>query len=367
MAKELNPDEIGESIHGGGKFNIFLLVAVIGAAMIIGGILMHSLFARGTVTQTATQDLDDDARDKARIKELETYAVTPPPPPVFRFRTLTLPQQRSVIQQKQKSPPQISEFERWEQQEFLRAHMVPPLVKDFHDKSTLEIARAETNGNGAAVPPGSTTIHAPASPYLVTAGSIIPAVLVNGINSDLPGPIVAQVSQNIFDSATGKILLIPQGSKLLGAYSNAVLYGQQRVRVEFQRLIFPDTSSMDLPHAVGADQAGYAGMSDEVNNHYFAMFGTAGLMALISAGQAMGQIAAYNNSTYGPYGYPSQSQLATQAAGSSASSELGGMGQRVINKNLNRPPTLTVRPGFELNVMLMSDLVFSGPFKGANQ
>jgi type IV secretory pathway VirB10-like protein len=351
MANELNPGEIGESIHGGGRFNIFLLVAAIGAAMIVGGVLMHSLFAR----------------DKARIKELESYAVTPAPPPVFRFRTLTLPQQRSVIQRKQKPARQISEFERWEQQEFLRAHMVPPLVKDFHDKSTLEIARVGANGAGAAIPSGSTTVHPPASPFTVMAGSIIPAVLVNGINSDLPGPIVAQVSQNIFDSATGKSLLIPQGSKLIGDYSNAVLYGQQRVRVEFQRLIFPDTSSMDLPHAAGADQAGYAGVSDEVNNHYLATFGTAAAMALISAGQAVGQIAAYNNQSYGAYGYPSQWQMASQTAGSGASGRLGNAGEQVISKNLNRAPTLTVRPGFELNVILTSDLIFPAPFKGANE
>jgi len=174
------------------------------------------------------------------------------------------------------------------------------------------------------------------------------------------------VSENVFDSATGKSLLIPQGSKLIGDYSSAILYGQQRVRVEFQRIIFPDTSSMDLPHATGADQGGYAGMSDEVNNHYLATFGTAAVMALISAGQTVGQIAAFNNSGTGdgPYGYSDQWQLASQSAGAGASSQLGGVGKQVIGKNLNRAPTLTIRPGFALNVMLTSDLVFAGPFKG---
>jgi len=126
--------------------------------------------------------------------------------------------------------------------------------------------------------------------------------MVSGINSDLPGPILAQVSQNVFDSATGKSLLIPQGSRLLGVYRNASSYGQQRVQISFQRLIFPDTSSMNLPQMPGGDQGGYAGFSDRVNNHYAATFGTAALMSLISAGQMVGQMAAFGGGgTYGPY------------------------------------------------------------------
>ena len=117
------------------------------------------------------------------------------------------------------------------------------------------------------------------------AGSVIPAVLVSGINSDLPGPILAQVSQNVFDSATGKYLLVLQGSRVIGIYQNASAHGQQRVEIAWQRLIFPNPSSMDLPPMPGADQGGYAGFTDEVNNHYLRTFGTAALMSLISAGQ----------------------------------------------------------------------------------
>jgi type IV secretory pathway VirB10-like protein len=369
MADELNPNEIGESIHGGGRFNLLLLGSAIIVAMIVGVVLIRSLFARGTASPTATKalDEDDEARDKARIRELESYATIPPArPPVFHFRQLMLRQQRSTATLTPRVQRQPSPFEQWKQQEFLRAHMVPPLVKGFQDKSTLELAQAGDNGASAGLP-HSAMLHPAASPYTVMAGSVIPAVLINGINSDLPGPVIAQVSENVFDSATGKSLLVPQGSKLIGAYSNAILYGQQRVRVEFQRLIFPDTSSMDLPHAVGADEAGYAGMTDEVNNHYLKTFGTAAVMALISAGQAVGQIAAFNNgnSGYGPYGYSNQWELATQSAGVGASSELGGVGQQVASRGLNRAPTLTLRPGFMLNVILTSDLVFPGPFKGA--
>jgi type IV secretory pathway VirB10-like protein len=367
MADEVNPQDIGESIHGGGRFNHLLLILAIGVAMIVGVVLVHGLWGSGSVSQTATKQLDDDAaRDKARVKELASYANPPGSTvPLFHFPQVLIPTQPAA-RPTPKPERQLSAFEQWAREEFLRAHMAPPLVKDFHDHSTLELAQA--GSPGASIPsPNGTSLHPPASPYSVMAGSIIPAVLVNGINSDLPGPVVAQVSQNVFDSATGKCLLIPQGSRLIGDYSNAILYGQQRVRVEFERLILPDMSSMDLPHASGADEAGYAGMNDEVDNHYLSTFGTAGVMALISGGQTLGQIAAFNNSGtgYGPGGYTNQWELATQSAGAGAASQMGGVGSQVVSKGLNRAPTLTVRPGFQLNVMLMSDLIFAGPFKGA--
>ena len=125
------------------------------------------------------------------------------------------------------------------------------------------------------------------------AGSVIPAVLISGINSDLPGPILARVSQNVVDSAIGKYVLILQGSRLIGAYQNASAYRQQRVQIAWQRQIFPNTSSMNLLRMPGTDQSGYAGFSDQINNHYLATFGTAALMSLISAGQMVGQMTAF--------------------------------------------------------------------------
>jgi len=199
------------------------------------------------------------------------------------------------------------------------------------------------------------------------AGSIIPAILVSGIDSDMPGMIIAQVSENVFDSATGKSLLIPQGSRLVGEYGSVVGNGD-RIRIGFRRLIFPDTSSIDLPQAPATDQAGYTGLTDRVNNHYLATFGGAAVMALISAGQSVGTMAAFNNSqsVYSPYGYqpPSQYELTAQSAGAGASGEMGGVGQQVVGKGLNRPLTIHVRPGFQFDVMLTADLVFNAPFGG---
>ena len=197
------------------------------------------------------------------------------------------------------------------------------------------------------------------------AGSILPAVLISGINSDLPGPILAQVSQNVLDSATGRSILIPQGSRLIGAYQNASSYGQQRVQIAWQRLIFPNTASMNLPQMPGADQSGYAGFSDQVDNHYLRTFGTAAVMSLISAGQMVGQMATFGGgASYGPLGYyqPNQWAMASQTAGSAASGQFGAMGQQMMGQGLNRPPTLEIRPGYQFDVMVTQDLVFPGPY-----
>ena len=252
----------------------------------------------------------------------------------------------------------------------MKALESPQMVSAFHDGGTLEIARTNgqqgTNFNVGNSTDQAVTLHPPASAFSVMAGSVIPAVLVSGINSDLPGPILAQVSQNVFDSATGKYLLVPQGSRLIGIYQNASTYGQQRVEIAWQRLIFPNTSSMDLPQMPGADQGGYSGFTDEVNNHYMRTFGTAAVMSLISAGQMVGQMATFGGGgTYGPYGYsqPNQWAMASQTAGSAASGQFGSVGQQMIGQGMNRPPTIEIRPGYQFNVMVTEISCFRRPTK----
>ena len=253
----------------------------------------------------------------------------------------------------------------------MKAQEAPEMVGAFHSASALEIPRAQSGEGGASFNANASsvttvTLHPPASPYTVMTGSVIPAVLIGGINSDLPGPVLAQVSENVFDSATGKSLLIPQGSRLIGAYRNASAWGQQRVQIAWQRLIFPNTASMDLPQMPGTDQGGYAGFADQVNNHYLATFGTAAVMSLISAGQMVGQMATFGGGgTYGGYGYyqPNQWAMAGETAGSGASGQLGGVGQQMIGSGMNRPPTIEIRPGYQFEVMVTEDLVFPGPFK----
>lgn len=136
----------------------------------------------------------------------------------------------------------------------------------------------------------SSAVKMPAvSPYELKAGSIIPAIMIGGLNSDLPGQIIGQVSENVYDSATGKHLLIPQGARLVGTYDNSVTNGQNRVLVAWNRIIFSDGASLNLDMMPASDQSGYAGFNDKVNNHYAKTFCSALLMSIFSAGVQVSQ------------------------------------------------------------------------------
>jgi len=196
-------------------------------------------------------------------------------------------------------------------------------------------------------------------PLEVKTGAVIPAVMVTGINSDLPGNIIAQVSQNVWDTATGRRLLIPQGSKLFGVYDSRVVYGQERVLVAWNRVIFPDGSAFTLGAMPGADMAGYAGYTDEVNNHYLRIFGSAILMSLISGGMA------YTLDSMSPNINTNSMNTAPsmqQEMASALAAQLGQTTMQLLQKNLNIKPTLEIRPGYQFNVIVTKDLVFQKPY-----
>jgi type IV secretion system protein VirB10 len=208
-------------------------------------------------------------------------------------------------------------------------------------------------------------------PYARTAGqalelktgAVIPSVMVTGINSDLPGNIIAQVSQNVWDTARGQNLLIPQGTKLFGIYDSRVVYGQERVLVAWNRLIFPDGSAFTLGAMPGNDMAGYAGYTDEVNNHYPRIFGSAILMSLITGGMAytMDSMDASGNS--GTDNTPSMQQEMASAL----AAQLGQATLQLLQKNLNIKPTLEIRLGYQFNVIVTKDLVFQKPHAAGRQ
>ena len=198
-------------------------------------------------------------------------------------------------------------------------------------------------------------VEAPRTPYTLRAGFVIPATLISGINSDLPGQITAQVSQNVYDTATGNYLLLPQGARLVGSYTSNVAYGQSRVMVAWQRIVFPDGKTLDLGVMPGADGAGYSGFHDQVDNHYVRIFGSAILMSGITAGVSMSQNA---NSSSGVNAQPTASSALSEALGQ----QLGNVTAQMISKNLSISPTLEIRPGFRFNVMCIKDLVLAKPY-----
>ena len=202
-------------------------------------------------------------------------------------------------------------------------------------------------------------VEAPASPYMIRAGFVIPAIMISGINSDLPGQVMAQVSQNVWDTATGRFLLIPQGTRLIGAYSSDVAYGQERVLMAWQRLIFPDGKTFDIRAMPGADSAGYAGFTDQINNHWFRTISSAILMSGVIAAVDLSQD--NNNSSDS-----SDRQRAGDALSEALDQTLGQVLGQIISKNLNVAPTLEIRPGYRFNVIAFKDMTLPGPYQSFN-
>ncbi len=195
--------------------------------------------------------------------------------------------------------------------------------------------------------------EAPRTPYELRAGFVVPATLISGINSELPGQIMAQVSQDVYDTPRGKYKLIPQGSRLVGAYAREVAYGQSRILIAWQRIVFPDGKAMDIGAMPGADSAGYAGFKDQVNNHYFRLFSSAFLMSGVTAGIALSQPETVNGNAR-----PTAGSAMSEALGQ----QLGQVTAQIIAKNLNIAPTLEIRPGYRFNVIVTKDMSFSKPY-----
>ena len=194
-------------------------------------------------------------------------------------------------------------------------------------------------------------------PFELKTGAVVPAALVTGINSELPGNITAQVTQSVYDTAKGRHLLIPQGSKLYGVYDSRVVYGQSRVLVAWNRVVFPDGSSITLGAMPGADQSGYAGYNDQVNNHYLRIFGSAIMMSLISGGMS------YAVDSLDASGGDSDTPSMQQEMGTALASQLGQASLRLLEKNISIAPTLEIRPGYVFNVVITKDLVFERPYR----
>jgi type IV secretion system protein VirB10 len=202
----------------------------------------------------------------------------------------------------------------------------------------LKAGTTETRNSG--------TLKMPTSPYRVMAGTVIAGALVTGIKSDLPGGVIATVTEPIYDTATGKFLLIPQGSRILGRYNSQVSYGQSRVQVVWNRIILPDTSSLTLDNLAGTDPAGYAGLEDGVDWHWDRIFAGAALTTLLGIGA---ELAAPESRQDG--------NRVIIAGRDSLQDSVNQVGQEMTRRNLNIQPTLTERPGLPVRIIVNRDLV----------
>ncbi len=216
----------------------------------------------------------------------------------------------------------------------------PTAVQNRQDQKEafLKGGSTETRNSG--------NLALPASPYQVMAGTVITGALVTGIKSDLPGDVIATVTEPVYDTATGKFLLIPQGSRILGKYNSQVSYGQSRVQVVWNRIILPDTSSLTLDNLVGTDPAGYAGLEDDVDYHWRRIVAGAVLTTLLGVGA---ELAAPENRQDG--------NRIVIAGRDSAQDSINQVGQEMTRRNMNIQPTLTERPGLPVRIIVNRDLV----------
>ena len=192
------------------------------------------------------------------------------------------------------------------------------------------------------------------SPYEIKAGWEIPAILEQSLNSDIPGEIKAMVREHVYDTATGRHLLIPQGARVLGKYNSRVDYGQDGLQVIYDRVIYPDGSSLDLGAMNGLDAQGRAGLRHDVDNHYKKIFGTAALTSLFSAALAISQ-----RNQQSMLVYPSASDMASAAI----ARDIAMTGQQITRKNINIPPTIKVPLGYTFTVRVNKDILFDGPYR----
>ncbi|MCA8891346.1 MAG: TrbI/VirB10 family protein [Hyphomonas sp.] len=185
-------------------------------------------------------------------------------------------------------------------------------------------------------------VQDPLSPYQVMAGTLIPASLVTGINSDLPGTIIAQVTQPVYDTVKGQYLLIPQGARLIGRYQSEVSFGQDRALVVWDRIIFPDGSSIQISEP-GADGEGYAGLSDRTDHHWDRVFAAAGLATILGIGAELGP--------------SSEDEDIVRAIRRGTTDTVNQAGQRVVDRSLGIQPTIRIRPGWPVRVVVTRDLI----------
>ncbi|MDR1510045.1 MAG: TrbI/VirB10 family protein [Synergistaceae bacterium] len=213
-----------------------------------------------------------------------------------------------------------------------------------------------TSGGGSMTPQGySDSLPEPQRfPYELKTGTVIPGILISGINSDLPGNVLAQVSENVWDTATGKFVLIPKGTRIIGVYDSQVSFGQRRVMLVWNRLIFPNGTTLNIAGSPGVDQAGYSGLSGKVNEHWGTMLKSALLASVFVAGAEI----VYDSDSGGN----SDNKSPRDVAAENAAGSIIDMGTKLMNRAADVQPTITIRPGKKMGIFVQKDVVFPFPY-----
>jgi len=280
------------------------------------------------VTVPPIQTPEIDREEQARLAEIESA----------RLSQLFVGSNTSVPTQSLQSHPQLT------MQDLIAPVANAPLPLDAGAAQNMQDRKLDfLTGEVDTRAVSAETLMLPASSYIVQAGAIIPAALITGIRSDLPGQIAAQVTSPVYDTPTGRYLLIPQGARLIGRYDSQIAFGQSRVLLVWDRLILPNGRSILLDSQPGTDTMGFAGLEDEVDYHWGRIFQTAALSTLLGIGTSLGSSG-------------EESEIAA-AIRESAQGTAQDVGQQIVQRQINIQPTLTIRPGFPVRILVNRDLV----------
>lgn len=366
MAKNLSTPPM---IMGLSKAKIIALITII-LALIIAFILFNNKNYNTTILNPASKSiqanfvpmksnsttdvLDSINQQKNQIKSNSTQ-VTIPPITIDDIKLLQMKQKLAELSSKQailtqaRASRSLVFVAKDIKLDSISKSIINSPSKNFEEdqkNSILKQPSSKPEGNSTYL---DATIQNPRSPYELKAGSFIPATMINGLNSDLAGEVVAYVRANVYDSASRRYLLIPQGAKLVGLYDSHVLYGQQRILVAWNRLIYPDGSSIRLNSMPGTDIQGYSGFHDKVDNKYWRIFGASFIIGVITGGMQYAQ----NQNTTNNLGSPTVQQSVSVGL----AQQMGQTGLAIANKNLNLQPTITIRPNYPFTIMTTADMV----------
>ncbi|MGB0715130.1 MAG: TrbI/VirB10 family protein [Phycisphaerae bacterium] len=356
-----------------------ILMLVAGVGLIIAGRMIERLFNRHA-HRSAQNEMNaiqmrptEDMLERGPMAGLpDDYTFIPPPAP--KSAPAPTPEQKVEVQPPPATPPDPEMLKRLEQmrKELEQAMDSPIVFTGRRSASSNTMAPRPDSTTGQFQPPGfgfgnedlrhpdtrvrdffsdasnvasrvKSDMQPPISPYEVKAGTIIPAALLTGINSDLPGDIIGQVTSNVYDSVSGRYLLIPQGSRLIGRYSSQVEHGHNRVLIAWQRLILPDGYSIALDAMPGTDEAGVSGMADRVDYHTDRLVGATMLSTLLALG-----------SNFAANIDPEREELVITA--NTVAEQTSQTAQHIIERELSVQPTVTIRPGMAFNVLVNRDL-----------
>jgi type IV secretory pathway VirB10-like protein len=348
MSEDFEAEEKHDSgINPIGKYLIYAVVVVVVVATVYGifhtGVDLH-VSGEGS---TPNQDTIDLAKLRAEARPKPTMAA-----PMERTSINLLEPQLQLQASPSPTPQRTpSAFELWREQEALKARDAAPIVAAFEPRpnQTKEIPSLA----------GLSKLQPPASPWTIAEGSVIQALLMFGVNSDYPGDIVAQLERPLYDSATGRYLLIPAGSKLIGKFARPSDELEERIKIEWHRILLPNNWSMPLPQMPSTDQEGYAGVTGDVNAHHLQKIGAAALLTVLSIGPAIGSAIATSNNQASYYDPTSTiaTIMASQAGGQAATHA-----NQWLSPYLNRPKTVVIPPGTRFDVFVNSDLIMPGPY-----